>query len=102
MTDDLKPQPSRPQESQAMLDLEAVLNLPQGRRFVMEVLGQCRLYATPFTGEPATTNLALGKQQVGLWLIDRLEQLGPSTYPQLLLDAARQEKTETVRVLDQD
>lgn len=85
-----------------MLDLGAVLNLPQGRRFVLAVLGQAAIFSTAYTGDPLATAHRLGEQKVGLWLISQLEQLGPTTFPQLLLDAARQEKTENVRVLDQE
>lgn len=85
-----------------MLDLEAVLNLPQGRRFVTALLDRCAIYRSAYSSDPAAANFRLGEQNVGLWLMSQLEQLGPSTYPQLLLDAARQEKTETVRVLDRE
>ena len=97
---DLQSQPSTPQTDQAMLDLEAVLNLPQGRRFLMTILGRCGVYGSAYTGDASATDFKLGQQNVGLWLINELEQISPTTYPQLLLDQARLEKTETVRVLD--
>lgn len=95
-------QPSTPENEQAMLDLEAVLNLPQGRRFLGLLLERAGLTRTAYTESPIATALRLGEQNVGLWLVAQLEQLGPTTYPQLLLDLARKEKTENVRVLDQE
>ena len=99
---DLVSQPSTPQNDQAMLDLEAVLNLPQGRRFVMAVLSKCAVYSSAYTGEAAPTDFRLGEQKIGLWLISELGRLGPTTYPQLLLNVAREKKTEETHVLDQE
>lgn len=75
--------------AQSVSDLEAVLRLPAGRRVLLSIIGKCGLYNTAFTGDPATTNKRLGEQNIGLWLISQLEAIGPTEYPQLLLDAAR-------------
>jgi hypothetical protein len=100
MADDLNSQPSSPQTSRAMLDLEAVLTLPQGRRFVMSILERAGLYRSSYTGDEAATNHRLGEQNIALWLLAQMEQLSPTTYPQLLLDVARDKDKETVHVLD--
>ena len=94
-------QPAGGENDQAMLDLEAVLNLPQGRRFVMAVIGRCGLYRSAQTMDRDATNHRLGEQNIGLWLVAQLERLDPTAYPRLMLEQARDEKKETVHVLDE-
>ena len=103
---DLKPQPSAVQidaEAQAVLDLEAVLGLPQGRRLLLRILDRCAVHRNAFTGEPASTDFRLGEQNVAIWLIAQLELVGPTEYPTLLLSAARDRgmTEETTHVLDE-
>jgi len=104
---DLIEQLSRDQElkrDQVAIDLEAVLRFPQGRRTVLWFLELCGVSRTAYTGTEAATNFKLGEQNVGLRLISQLEQIGPTEYPQLLLEAAqRKDQTkETVHVLDEE
>ena len=68
---------------------------------MLSILERTGLYRTAYTGEEAATNFRLGEHNVGLWLINRLNEVSPAAYPQLLLDEARVEKQETVRVLDE-
>ena len=88
----LQEQLSRAQElqrDQIVLDLEAVLRLPQGRRVLLRILERCGVYRSAFAGEAETTALRLGEQNLGLWLIAQLETVGPTEYPRLLLEAAQ-------------
>lgn len=89
--------------AQSVSDLEAVLRIPQGRRTLLRIIGKCGLYNSAFTGDHAATSKRLGEQNIGLWLISELEKIGPTEYPQLLLDAARVRdlKEETVHVVDE-
>jgi len=103
----LTEQLSREQElkrDQVAIDLEAVLRFPQGRRTVLWFLELCGVSRTAYTGDDNATNFKLGEQNVGLRLISQLEQLGPTEYPRLLLEAAqRKDPTkETVHVLDEE
>lgn len=90
--------------AQSVSDLEAVLRLPQGRRTLLWILKRCGLHRTAYTGDLAATSLRLGEQNIGLWLVAQLETIGPTEYPQLLLDAARvQDLTgESVHVVDEE
>ncbi len=100
---DLESQPSEAQSSardQIELDLEAVLSNSHGRQVVMWFLEQCGIYSDAYTGDNNATNFNLGQRNIGLRLISKLEQLGPTTYPQLLLDVARDRKRETLHVAD--
>lgn len=90
--------------AQSVSDLAAVLRIPQGRRTLLRILEQTGLTRSAYTGEHAATNFRLGEQNIGLWLISQLETIGPTEYPQLLLDAARVRdlNKETVHVVDQE
>lgn len=102
---DLREQPSRAQElyrDQIVLDLEAVLSIPQGRRVLLRLLERCGVYRSAFTGEAEATALRLGEQNIGLWLIAQIEDVDPTEYPRLLLDAAQKRDKEKVNVLDVD
>lgn len=88
----LQEQLSRAQElqrDQIVLDLEAVLRLPQGRRVMLRILERCGVYRNAFAAEAETTALRLGEQNIGLWLIAQIETVGPTEYPRLLLEAAQ-------------
>ena len=104
---DFLPQPSQAQtvkRDQVLLDLEGLLGKPEGRRVVMWFLGLCNIYGVQFTGENEATNFTLGKRDVGIGVILKLNEMSPTTYPQLLLDAARDkgEKKEKVHVVDEE
>jgi hypothetical protein len=104
MTPDLTEQLSKDQElqrDQIVIDLEAVLRIPQGRRVLLRIFERCGLYRSAFSIEDVT-GFRLGEQNIGLWLISQLELIGPTEYPRLLLDAAqRKDQTrETVHVVD--
>lgn len=104
----LTEQPSKRQSlsrDQSALDLEAVLQLPQGRRVMLRILERCGIYRNAFSGsEHDTTNLRLGEQNIGLWLVAQIEDVGPTEYPRLLMDAAQHKdnEKEVVNVLDPD
>ena len=78
-------------QDQILMDLEAVLRLPQGRRVMLRILERCGVYRSAFAGEAAPTALRLGEQNIGLWLIAQFEAVDPTEYPRLLLEAAQTE-----------
>lgn len=100
--DSLTEKPSKSQElhrDQIGLDLEHVLRSPQGRRVLLRILERCGVYRLAFTGETEATNLRLGEQNIGLWLISQMETIGPTTYPALLMEAAQVRNKETASAL---
>lgn len=70
-------------------DLEAVLSTPEGKRFVFWLVEQCHVYGAIFTGEGAATDFRLGERNIGMLLITAMDDIAPTTYPQLLLEGAR-------------
>lgn len=105
MTDQLTEKPSREQElerDRARLDLETVLSIPQGRRVLISILEQCGVYRTAYTGEADATNFRLGEQNIGLWLINQIEMVGPTNYPTLLLERAKEAEEKRIAVVDEE
>ena len=61
-------------------DLEAVMNLPQGRRVLWRVLDQSKLLASNmFTGN-STTFYNLGQREIGLWLYNEIMTADPKQF----------------------
>lgn len=68
---------------------KAVLTDPQGRRVVWDILEQCGLFQSTFTGNASAAFLE-GKRQIGLWLLgDRLNPHSPSVFAEMMMEAAR-------------
>ena len=85
------PQPAKPKQAdqyQAHLDrqraeLQSVLATPQGRSFIMGLIGACHIY-----DRPTLSAEEQGRRALGLGIIARLVDLGPKTYANLLADHA--------------
>lgn len=59
------------EQGQANLDFKWLMSDERGRRFMWELLTECRVYHDPMTGN-SQTFYNLGQQRVGRWLIERL------------------------------
>lgn len=60
-----------------------------GKRVLFWMLEQCAIYENAYGGENTNaTNFVLGRQDAGKRVIDRLNDIDPRFYPQLLLDVA--------------
>lgn len=87
-----------------LLDLEAVLGTKGGRHVLMWVLEQSGLYASLYAAEPGLTELNVGRRDVGIRLLAKMEEVSPTAYPTLLLNRARDKfkPRNSVHVLDED
>lgn len=71
---------------------DAVLADAQGRLVVWDILEQCGVYRSTFTGNAHGTFLE-GQRQIGLWMLaDRIAAHSPRTFPQMQLEAAEFEE----------
>jgi hypothetical protein len=67
-------------------DLEALLTMPEGRRFLRRVLALCGLGAISYVpGDTHATAFKEGQRNIGLWLEAQL-QAQPVLYLQLLTE----------------
>lgn len=62
-----------------------VFDTPAGKRVLFWMLEQCSIYTDAFAGDNNATNYTLGLQAGGRKLIDKLDEIDPRFYPQLLL-----------------
>lgn len=61
-------------------DMNAILDMPQGRRFIRRILEHARTFQTPFASSGGTrewTDFNCGMQNVGLWLFSEIEAAKP-------------------------
>lgn len=65
-----------------------LLGVEAGRRVIYWMLAQSGMYESAFTGEAASTNFILGRQEIGRRLTGEIDAIDPRFYPQLLIDIA--------------
>lgn len=71
---------------------DAILSDRQGRLVVWDILEQCGVYRSTFTGNAHGTFLE-GQRQIGLWMLaERIAAHSPRTFPQMQLEAAEFEE----------
>jgi hypothetical protein len=75
----------------------AVLNDAAGKRVLYWMLEQAALYEAAYTGEAASTNFLLGRQEVGRRIIGQLDEIDARFYPQLLIDIASIREADSAR-----
>lgn len=87
-----------------LLDLEALIATSSGRAVLMWLLEQAGLYASLYAVEPGLTELNIGRRDMGLRLLTKLEEVSPIAYPRMLLDYAsdRMNAKKEPHVLDQE
>ena len=67
---------------------------------MLSILERCGVYRSAFMGDRDATALRLGEQNIGLWLIAKLDEVGPRTYPSLLNDRATMKEDEAHAPVD--
>lgn len=66
-------------QEQADNDLRAILNSPQGRRFIWRLMEKTGLHKTSFTGSSQTFFLE-GQRNIGLLLLSDVMRVDPDSY----------------------
>lgn len=68
--------------------LEGILSLPQGREWIWELLGFCRVYHQSFVqGEPDSTAFNEGRRSVGNKLLGDIVRVSPAHYLTMMKEA---------------
>lgn len=81
---------------------DAILSDRQGRLVVWDILEQCGVYRSTFTGNAHGTFLE-GQRQIGLWMLaERIAAHSPRTFPQMQLEAAEFEERLTLLAQQED
>ena len=66
-------------------DFNAIATLPEGRRLLRRLMGECGVFQTSFTGEGLTAAHKEGKRVIGLWVLEQFNNC-PDLYIQLLTE----------------
>lgn len=89
------------QQEDEIADLQAVLNLPQGRRVLWRILEHSKLLAHDmFTGN-STTFHNLGRRDEGLWLYTEIMEADPLRFMSMMMEQLGQDSTKLASMLNQ-
>jgi dihydroorotase len=61
-------------------DLIAVMNAPEGRRFLWQLIGSAGVFQQSFAADPMATAFNEGRRSIGLALLSRLQDESPDLY----------------------
>lgn len=75
------------EHSVLIANVRELMKTRAGKEFVWWVLGRCGIYDNKFTGN-SNTFMLLGKEAVGLEVLDLITDADPTLYPKLLLEKA--------------
>lgn len=64
-------------------DLQAVIKIPGGRRFVLKMLGQTGIFTASFSQNSMTTSFNEGRRDIGLWLLKEIDEVDPMAFSQM-------------------
>lgn len=84
------------------INLETVLQNRCGKEFVLRLLDECGVYRNAYSGEADATMFRLGEQNVGLKIIGMINDVDPSLYPKMMIEAAQTPKEQEVVILNDE
>lgn len=84
----------RLQRRQELSDLKAILDLPQGRRFIWKLLGKANAFSTCYDPNPNTVYFKLGAQNFGFELLADIGRAHPTALTEMMANQATEEALE--------
>lgn len=81
-------------EKRQQQDLRAILRLPEGRRFLFDIIGVCGVYENSFSAVPGETFFKEGKRLIGTTLLKKINEADPSAWIDMQVEKLREEKEE--------
>ena len=73
------------EQQRAEQDFNAVVDTPEGRRFINNLLAECSVYQSTFTGDALSSAHREGKRSVGLWVLEQFNAC-PDLYIKFLTE----------------
>lgn len=67
-------------------DMRAILAMPEGRRFLWRLLGQCKVYESVFDREATVMAFRSGAQDVGHFVLAEIVEAQPDAYLQMMIE----------------
>jgi len=80
-------------------DLRKVLDSREGRRVLWSILDASGVYGLSYTGEAMSTGFNEGRRQIGITLLQKVEELAPGSY--LMMQREVLDEKQTVAALRQ-
>ncbi len=74
-------------ESQRLTAVRGIMSVPEGRRWMWEVLEMCHVHHTSFTTNGLTTAFKEGERNVGLRIEADIMTAAPESYMQMVKEA---------------
>lgn len=81
------------QRDEELSDFRNIMQTPEGRRYVWRMLSVTGVFRTSFTGN-STTFFNEGQRNVGLIIINDLNEACPERYMQMMNEANRKEQSD--------
>ena len=82
---DTKKEEDKKEHSALMGNYREAWKIKATRTMVWDILGQCGIYNSAFTGNSQTFYLE-GKKDVGLFILERLQEMDSKSYARLILE----------------
>lgn len=61
-------------------DFKQLMTTPYGRRFISELLDECRVFSASYGHDDRTTNFNEGRRHIGLKLLSAINDICPELY----------------------
>ena len=86
---------SQEEKEQAIFNsnVREVMKTRQGKDFIWAILERCYIYTPKFTGHKQTTGHLVGRESVGIEILEMLTEADPTIYPRLLLEHVPEQET---------
>ena len=81
-------------------DLQKILRLPEGRRFLLKILTESGMFHASFSLNSMTTAFNEGKRDIGLWLLKDIDEAEPRAYPQMVSEYYSEKKSKKAKQED--
>ena len=76
-------QKEKSKEEQFLIDIQDIMKLPAGRRFMWEILGECKTFGSVWESS-ARIHYNSGRQDLGHWLMAQLNEADEGLFLEMM------------------
>lgn len=80
-------------EKRQQQDLRAILRMPEGRRFLFDLLGVCGVFENSFSAVPGETFFKEGKRLIGTTVLKKINEADPTAWIDMQVEKLKEEET---------
>jgi len=74
-----------------IVDISVIMSTKGGRKFINRVLNQCGVFSDTFDSDTHEHAKNAGRRQIGLWLMNEIQEASPREYTTLLKERLNDE-----------